>query len=47
MMRFVIGALARNMVLVSSSSVVRHDRVVTPAPKDAKISAIVLSLRSF
>ena len=36
MMWFVIGALARKMVLVSLSAVVRHDRVVTPATKDAK-----------
>ena len=45
MMWFVIGDLARKMVLGSSSAVVRHDRVVTPAPKDAKSLAIVLSLR--
>ena len=45
MMWFVIGALARKMVLGSSSAVVRHDRVVTPAQKDSKSSAIVLSLR--
>ena len=47
MMWFMISALARNMVLGSSSDVVRHDRVVTPAPKDAERLAIVLSLRSF
>ena len=37
----------KEMVLGSSSAVVSHDRVVTPAPKDAKSLAIVLSLRSF
>ena len=47
MMWFVIGSLAGKMVLGSSSSVVSHDRVVTPAPKDAKSLAIVFSLRSF
>ena len=47
MMWFAIGALARKMVLDSLSAVVRHDRVLTPAPKYAKILAIVLSLRSF
>ena len=47
MMWFVIGALARNMVLGSSSAVVRHDRVVTPTPEDAESLAIILLLRSF
>ena len=47
MMWFVIVALERKMVLGSLSAVVRHDRVVTPVPKDAKSSAIVFSLRSF
>ena len=47
MVWIVIGDLARKMVLGSSGAVVRHDRVVIPAPKDANISAIILSLRSF
>ena len=47
MMWFVIGDLARKMVLGSSSAVVRHDRVVTPVPKYAKSLAIVLFLKSF
>ena len=47
MMCFVMGALAMKTVSGSSRAVDRQDRAVTPLPKLAKSSAMVLSLTSF
>ena len=47
MMWFVIGDFSSKMVLGSLSAVERHDRVVTPAPKDEKRFGYHFLLRLF